>query len=81
MGAPLEDRYQVDCLHHQHYHRQKDPAAGGAVPFLQKLGNGLGVVGFRHRPDPGRHQPGDAGEGDVHEGRPEITQGKPAMRP
>jgi len=72
VGAPLEDRDQVDGVHHKHYHRQEDPATRRSVPSLQKLGHGLGVVGFRHRPDPGRDQPGDAGEGDVHEGRPDY---------
>ena len=71
MGAALEDRDQVDGVHHQHYHREEDPAARRAVPSLKKLRDGLGVVGLGHRPDFWGHQPGEAGEGDVHEGRPD----------
>lgn len=71
MGAALEDGDQVDGVHDEHYHREEDPAARRAVPSLQKLGNGLGVVGFGHLPDFGGHQPGEAGEADVHEGRPD----------
>lgn len=71
MGAALEDGDQVDGVHHEHDPREKHPAARRAVPPFQKLGNGLGVVGLGHRPDFGRHDPGEAGEGDVHECRPD----------
>lgn len=71
MGAPLEDGDEVDGVHDEHDHRQEDPPSRRAVPPLQQLRNGLGVVGLGHRPDLGRHDPGEAGEGDVHQGRPD----------
>ena len=71
MGAALEDGDQVDGVHDEHDPRQKHPPARRSIPPLQELGDGLGVIGLGHGPDPGRHDPGEAGEGDVHQGGPD----------